>query len=53
DGTVNIVLCTIRRRELEKVEKLVSAIDADSFVISERARSVIRGFWHARKSLRG
>lgn len=53
DGTVNIVLCTIRRRELEKVEKLVSAIDVDSFVISERARSVIRGFWHPRKSLRG
>lgn len=52
DGTVNIISCTIRRRELRHLEALVSAVDPESFVISEMARSVSKGYWQPRKSMR-
>ncbi len=49
DGTVNMVLCTIRRRELKKIETLINEVDDQAFVISQKARSVERGYWQPRR----
>ncbi|RMF46522.1 MAG: DUF2179 domain-containing protein [Anaerolineae bacterium] len=47
DGTVDVLHCTVRRKELPRIEALVHTIDPEAFVVSEDIRSVRRGFWRA------
>lgn len=47
DGTVNVLNCSVLRRNADKVTRLVQEIDPDAFVTSEEVRSVRRGFWRA------
>ncbi len=47
DGTVDVLHCTVRRKDLSRVEALVHAVDPEAFVISEDIRTVRRGFWRA------
>ncbi len=45
DGTVTILNCSVRRKEIAEVEKITRAIDADAFITSEDLRAVQSGFW--------
>lgn len=45
EGTVSMLNCTVRRRHLPQVTRMVMDIDADAFITSEAVRSARHGFW--------
>jgi uncharacterized protein YebE (UPF0316 family) len=47
DGTVTVINCSVKRRDIDKVRKKVSEIDPDAFVTLEEIRPLHRGFWRA------
>ncbi len=47
DGTVTILNCSVRRREVGRVEKHVAGVDPEAFVTVEEVRPLHRGFWRA------
>ncbi len=47
DGTVDVLYCTMRRRDLPRAEALVHEVDPQAFIVSEDIRSAYRGFWRA------
>ncbi|MCK4725039.1 MAG: DUF2179 domain-containing protein [Anaerolineales bacterium] len=47
DGAVSLLSCSVRRRRLGNVHKLVNEIDPDAFITAEDVRPVRRGFWRA------
>lgn len=47
DGMVTLLNCSVRRRNLSRVERLVREIDEEAFVTAEDVRPVRRGFWRA------
>jgi len=47
DGTVAIISSSVRRRDIAKVQKEISQIDAHAFVSVEEVRPLNRGFWRA------
>ena len=47
DGMVTLLSCNIRRRQIRKIESMISGIDEEAFVTTSDVRSVQRGFWHA------
>ena len=47
DGMVTLLNCSVLRKNVERVHKLVNSIDADAFITAEDVRSVRRGFWRA------
>lgn len=47
DGVVSMLSCSVRRKEVLKVEAIVHANDAEAFVIAEDVRPLRRGFWRA------
>lgn len=46
DGTVDILLCDVRRRQLPAVRKIIQEIDPNAFITAEMIRMVLGGFWH-------
>jgi uncharacterized protein YebE (UPF0316 family) len=47
DGTVTLLNCSVRRRNVTRVDKLIREIDEDAFITAEDLRPVRRGFWRA------
>ncbi len=47
DGTVTVINCSVRRRDIEPVRLRVAEIDPDAFVTVEEVRPLHRGFWRA------
>lgn len=47
DGTVHVITCSIRRRDIDHVQSQVQAIDPDAFITIEEVRPLMRGFWRA------
>lgn len=47
DGMVNMLSCSVLRRDVAKVEGIIHATDAEAFVVSEDVRPIRRGFWRA------
>jgi uncharacterized protein YebE (UPF0316 family) len=47
DGTVAVISCSIRRRDISKVQKEIYKVDPDVFVTQEETRPLHRGFWRA------
>lgn len=47
DGTVTVINCSVKRRDIEKVRKKVAEIDPEAFVTLEEIRPLHRGFWRA------
>lgn len=45
DGTVNMLQCSVLRRNVGKVESIVKEVDASAFVTAEEVRPIQRGFW--------
>ena len=45
DGMVTMLNCSVRRKYVQRVDKLVRDIDEEAFVTAEEVRPVWRGFW--------
>jgi uncharacterized protein YebE (UPF0316 family) len=47
DGTVTVINCSIRRRDISKIQKEIARTDPEAFVTIEETRPLHRGFWRA------
>jgi uncharacterized protein YebE (UPF0316 family) len=47
DGTVAVINCSVRRRDVERVRREISKVDPNAFVTVEEVRPLHRGFWRA------
>lgn len=47
DGTVSVINCSVRRRDIRKVRRQAEAIDPQAFVTVQEIRPLHRGFWRA------
>lgn len=47
DGTVTILNCSVLRRNVDKVGRVISDVDQDAFITAEDVRPIRRGFWRA------
>ena len=47
DGMVTLLSCSVLRKNVEQVQKLVNEVDPAAFVTAEDVRPLRRGFWRA------
>ena len=47
DGTVAVLTCSVRRRDIPRVTRQVHSLDPEAFVTVEDVRPLHRGFWGA------
>jgi uncharacterized protein YebE (UPF0316 family) len=47
DGTVSVISCSVRRRDVEQVQRKVYEIDPEAFITVEEIRPLHRGYWRA------
>jgi uncharacterized protein YebE (UPF0316 family) len=47
DGTVALISCSVRRRDISRVQKEIYKKDPDAFVTLEEIRPLHRGYWRA------
>jgi uncharacterized protein YebE (UPF0316 family) len=47
DGTVNLIHCSVLRKQIDQVDTIVLETDPEAFVTAEDVRPVRRGFWRA------
>jgi len=47
DGMVSVLNCSVLRKNVTKVHRLVNQIDPEAFITAEDVRPVRRGFWRA------
>lgn len=47
DGTVTVINCSVRRRDVRRVQKQVKEIDPNAFITVQEVRPLHRGFWRA------
>ncbi|MCK5645332.1 MAG: DUF2179 domain-containing protein [Anaerolineales bacterium] len=47
DGTVALISCSVRRRDISRVQKEIYKVDPDAFVTLEEIRPLHRGYWRA------
>ena len=47
NGTVSMISCSIRRRDIKVVRQEVNKIDPDAFITVEDIRPLHRGFWRS------
>jgi uncharacterized protein YebE (UPF0316 family) len=47
DGTVAVLTCSVRRRDITRITRQAHAIDPDAFVTIEDVRPLHRGYWGA------
>jgi len=47
DGMVTLLSCSVLRRRVDNVRKIVNQIDPNAFITAEDVRPVRRGFWRA------
>ncbi len=47
DGTVSVIDCSVRRKDILPAQKIIYQIDPDAFVTVEEIRPLHRGFWRA------
>jgi uncharacterized protein YebE (UPF0316 family) len=47
DGTVTLLNCSVKRKNLARVQKSVNDVDPNAFVTAEDIRPIRRGFWRA------
>ncbi len=47
DGMVTLLSCSVLRKNVDRVQKMINDVDATAFVTSEDVRPVRRGFWRA------
>lgn len=47
DGMVTLLNCSVLRKNVDRVHKIVNEVDPNAFVTAEDVRPVRRGFWRA------
>ena len=47
DGTVSVISCSVKRRDIDNVQRGVSTIDPEAFITVEDIRPLHRGYWRA------
>ncbi len=47
DGMVTMLSCSVLRKSVDRVQKIINEVDPTAFVTSEDVRPVRRGFWRA------
>lgn len=47
DGTVTLLNCSVLRRHVDRVYKIVNEVDPEAFITAEDVRPVRRGFWRS------
>jgi uncharacterized protein YebE (UPF0316 family) len=47
DGVVALLNCSVLRKNIERVHKIVNEVDESAFITVEDVRPVRRGFWRA------
>ncbi|MGE5124603.1 MAG: DUF2179 domain-containing protein [Acidobacteriaceae bacterium] len=47
DGMVSMINCSVLRRQVAKVHRLINEIDPEAFVTAEDVRPIKHGFWRA------
>ena len=47
DGTVTLLNCSVLRRHVDRVYKIVNQVDPEAFITAEDVRPVRRGFWRS------
>jgi uncharacterized protein YebE (UPF0316 family) len=47
DGSVTVLHCSVRRKEVDEIDTIVLEADSTAFVTAEDVRPVRRGFWRA------
>jgi uncharacterized protein YebE (UPF0316 family) len=47
DGMVTLLNCSVLRKNVERVHKVVNEVDSSAFITAEDVRPVRRGFWRA------
>jgi uncharacterized protein YebE (UPF0316 family) len=47
DGTVTMLTCSVQRRHVDQVHRIVNQTDPSAFITAEDVRPVRRGFWRA------
>ena len=47
DGVVALLNCSVLRKNIERVQKIVNEVDESAFITVEDVRPVRRGFWRA------
>lgn len=45
DGMVTMLNCSVRRKHVQLVDKMVRGIDEEAFITAEEVRPVLRGYW--------
>lgn len=47
DGTVSVIVSSVRRKDVARLQRRVSKVDSEAFVSIEEVRPLHRGFWRA------
>ncbi|MBC8332606.1 MAG: DUF2179 domain-containing protein [Anaerolineae bacterium] len=47
DGMVTLISCSVRRKSVVAVDRIVREVDETAFVTAEDVRPILRGFWRA------
>lgn len=47
DGVVSLLSCSVLRKNLDEVHRIINEVDGDAFITVEDVRAVRRGFWRA------
>lgn len=47
DGTVAVINCSVRRRDVNRLRRQVQGIDPEAFITVQEVRPLNRGFWRA------
>jgi len=47
DGMVTVLNCSVLRKNVDRVRKIINVVDSEAFITAEDVRPVRRGFWRA------
>ena len=47
DGTVSLLNCSVRRKNIDRVRGMVNEVDSDAFITAEDIRPLRHGFWRS------
>jgi uncharacterized protein YebE (UPF0316 family) len=47
DGTVTILNCNVRRRDIDRAQREITRVDPRAFITVEEVRPLHRGFWRS------
>jgi uncharacterized protein YebE (UPF0316 family) len=47
DGMVTVLNCSVLRKNVDRVRKIINSVDPEAFITAEDVRPVRRGFWRA------